>query len=426
MERQFKVSSFLLGGEEPEIRRFNLTEPFTLSSLRSEIAKLFSEPQFRLQWTDEDGDAVTIKNDTEFSLAMDFLGKNGPVIKLKVAPAILDEERCSRDKSMDNIMHPGIMCDGCNNHVRGFRYKCLTCPDFDLCPKCEAKGTHSEHRFMRIPRPEDTPQDFCFRRFKKMSGRGAQSKKPNSQQQQPPNYPHPNHNFQHHFGHFLKQYDNVMNDAFNGSMGNPFTCGFAAGEAPQPMQEDPTKATCTNTVTVTHGPFTTVETKIVQNEEEEKEKKPKEEDAKSTQELDNQCESPSSKDASKVSSNSDNDSDTDWTKIDDEDESIVVSIPISVEVKPDPSTAPSSAPLSKASSMDKGLEVPIAMTNKPFKEEEGEKSGETSKMDPRVEVARVAMMNMGFSDDGGWLTKLLEAKNGDIGQTLDVIQRRNK
>jgi len=41
------------------------------------------------------------------------------------------------------VIHRGITCDGCQQSpITGVRFKCRTCPDFDLCETCEAKNVH--------------------------------------------------------------------------------------------------------------------------------------------------------------------------------------------------------------------------------------------------------------------------------------------
>ncbi|XP_029283086.1 sequestosome-1 [Cottoperca gobio] len=42
--------------------------------------------------------------------------------------------------------------------------------------------------------------------------------------------------------------------------------------------------------------------------------------------------------------------------------------------------------------------------------------------DPRLVESLSLMLSMGFTDEGGWLTRLLQAKNFDIGAALDTIQ----
>lgn len=50
-------------------------------------------------------------------------------------------------------LHVGVTCDQCNAKVRGSRYKCLICTDYDLCEVCERTGHHPEHALMRMGTP---------------------------------------------------------------------------------------------------------------------------------------------------------------------------------------------------------------------------------------------------------------------------------
>ncbi|KAK0208907.1 hypothetical protein DFS33DRAFT_1306348 [Desarmillaria ectypa] len=51
----------------------------------------------------------------------------------------------------------GATCDLCDSRIRGDRYKCVNCPDFDTCDSCYAitKEQHPHHTFVKIPNPAD-------------------------------------------------------------------------------------------------------------------------------------------------------------------------------------------------------------------------------------------------------------------------------
>ncbi|KAG7393228.1 E3 ubiquitin-protein ligase mib1 [Phytophthora pseudosyringae] len=50
------------------------------------------------------------------------------------------------------MKHPSVRCDGCNQSpLRGFRFKCFTCPNYDLCTSCYMNQTHNmDHPFVRL------------------------------------------------------------------------------------------------------------------------------------------------------------------------------------------------------------------------------------------------------------------------------------
>ena len=56
--------------------------------------------------------------------------------------------------------HVGVTCNNCNaESFRGVRYKCSTCPEYDICDRCidevESKSLHP-HAFIRISKPMAT------------------------------------------------------------------------------------------------------------------------------------------------------------------------------------------------------------------------------------------------------------------------------
>jgi len=61
-------------------------------------------------------------------------------------------------KKKGGAVHGRVRCDSCGMQpIRGVRYKCTKCPDFDLCSICieDSEEFHNpDHLFLRIPRPK--------------------------------------------------------------------------------------------------------------------------------------------------------------------------------------------------------------------------------------------------------------------------------
>ena len=71
------------------------------------------------------------------------------------------EMKQNTNSEKKEIVHRGVICDGCNGPIIGTRYKCVICEDFDYCEKCEKKsnGGHG-HPLLKINRPEMCPTDI--------------------------------------------------------------------------------------------------------------------------------------------------------------------------------------------------------------------------------------------------------------------------
>ena len=186
MSVSFKVT--LVSGQEQEVRRFVVDQDVASNLLyvKSKISAVFpalSRTEGLLSWVDEEGDEVRIGTAEELMVAM--AEQPGPVYKLRVRQGIRHQETATSEQqeavtpkkqeetnskkkeAADNKqqgssnakqddtqnIHPGVVCDGCEGAIAGPRFKCLTCPDYDLCGWCKGRGLHPGHRMVRIPPP---------------------------------------------------------------------------------------------------------------------------------------------------------------------------------------------------------------------------------------------------------------------------------
>lgn len=79
------------------------------------------------------------------------------------------------------ILNQDIQCDGCFAFpIVGTIFKCLACPNYDLCSKCEPH-THIHHPFLKVAHPHHYPitTDVVFSRksYREMQEQERQNKK---------------------------------------------------------------------------------------------------------------------------------------------------------------------------------------------------------------------------------------------------------
>lgn len=108
---------------------------------------------------DDEGDKVTISSDDELVAALMYVKRKDEEpfrLFLQTPGGVkLDADSTSTSSSSNNQgeTHWGVTCDGCQGIVKGFRYKCFQCPDYDLCGQCESAGNHPGHLVLRVTGP---------------------------------------------------------------------------------------------------------------------------------------------------------------------------------------------------------------------------------------------------------------------------------
>jgi len=466
----FKVT--LIQGDELETRRFVLDEATRFNNLKQKIASIFPALDQRepvLSWLDDEGDEVTIANDEELKLALAAM--TGPVYKLRVrlgGKKRGDEHQAGAGAGDE--LHPGVVCDGCDGPVLGPRYKCLACPDYDLCKICEGRGLHSQHKMVRLPQPckrdlklarlltyneRDTrglvrcplmrgghgvPGVFAEFLATRPWAKGCQVNSSATASEKSADKTEPKE-------HSEAQNEGPAPETESQAKGEPSKTttptnnnlpGFLADLTPLlgPIQAEQLSQLLTNSqgsqlreqlphlgglISTFLGPaaleavFPVLEalakTQSVQSEAEQEREKP-EEKANEDVEKEKVSEKSEEMDVEK----------SDEEKADSDFEVIPASSPRSSSIYPTLPTEEQARlwktnPMDSTNTNQEGTESESVMTNADKKMD-----NQDDAEDPKVADALAQMKAMGFSDDGGWLSNLLKAKSGDVGKVLDAIQ----
>jgi sequestosome 1 len=138
--------------QQPEIRRFAIDispDNNIYQELCTKIATYQPDIQlngFTLQYIDEENERITFSSNDELRSA---ISSNRDTTALKIFVSTNQQPTDTANKEC----HTGVECDGCKGPVVGFRYKCVVCPNYDLCEKCSAAGVHAEHNMIKIAKP---------------------------------------------------------------------------------------------------------------------------------------------------------------------------------------------------------------------------------------------------------------------------------
>uniref|UniRef100_A0A8C9NAA1 Sequestosome 1 n=1 Tax=Serinus canaria TaxID=9135 RepID=A0A8C9NAA1_SERCA len=410
------VKAYLLGKEETarEIRRFTLPPPARYRAIYDRIAELFQgllragpPPAFRMHYKDEDGDLIAFSTDEELELAMPYVRDGVFRVYIKEKKECKREHRsqCSQEPPR-NMVHPNVICDGCEGPVVGTRFKCSVCPDYDLCSTCEGKGIHKEHNMVMFQSPLLNPFEWLPRgRWLRKMRHGV------------PPFP-----WMHCWGYPVPAAPCQNSEQAEATAAAPSAPAAEGIEVDidvehrgQRSKVTPTSANQekTNAEATSSAPTQNVQTKADWNNTESgaqvniiaEQMQDMVVDPVPTQMEDGSFHSQEHSECSSSSGGEE-----DWTHLS------------SKEV--DPSTGELQSLQMPDADSPSSLDVP---RDPPQPGPTGLREAALyphlpPEADPRLIESLSQMLSMGFSDEGGWLTRLLQTKNCDIGAALDAIQ----
>lgn len=432
------VKAYLIGKDDcnKEIRRFAVDQDVSTSFeyLERKVLDVFvglRTAPFQMYYKDEDGDMIAFSSDNELVMGLTLVKDDTFRLFIK------QRKEHKRDPSPHGVpgfpfasyfcppgaphmgppghphagpphhspmLHPGVTCDGCEGPVAGTRFKCTVCPDYDLCLTCQGKGLHKEHPLLPIFHPmanmfERFPRGKFWRKMRHCMWSNVQAQAQNQAQPGPSGAqenqdtsPNSGENDATASSHANVEYLKNIGEGV-AAMLSPLGIdvdidveheGKRTKVTPTPSSGPPSGGSNSGSIgLLSRGSGTESQATEVSTSEETKVQK-------------------------------DQGSDEEWTHLSSKEVDPSTGELQSLKIEQD-GTEDIPAPLSitcstSATQGPTGLREAALYPHLP------------QDADPKLVESLSQMLSMGFTDEGGWLTRLLHAKNYDIGAALDTIQ----
>jgi hypothetical protein len=193
-------SKVSLNIEVDEIRRFNL-DSATYKTLIEKLQKTYGtllpkQEEVRTYWEDEENELIGFSSDCELQYAVDCLTQlklskpyetKSNLFKVYVVRNTPKSEKKQpiwkqwRKEQMEGapegpLIHFNVVCDNCDGSIIGNRYKCTTCPNYDLCEECKTKDVHKEHPMNMLKKSRQCPFGMPHALFNGQSGPRCQKR----------------------------------------------------------------------------------------------------------------------------------------------------------------------------------------------------------------------------------------------------------
>ncbi|KAL7675411.1 hypothetical protein ACOME3_001671 [Neoechinorhynchus agilis] len=107
-----------------------------------------SQTDYDIFYIDEQDEEYRVDTADEFNWLIEHKDYFAKSMFLKFA---VRESKLSKSVKVKKVQipindHGRVSCDECDENIKGCRFKCLDCANFNLCLKCHSKGCHSHHQ----------------------------------------------------------------------------------------------------------------------------------------------------------------------------------------------------------------------------------------------------------------------------------------